>query len=232
MQSHHKLRIKIARSKVVKKMQGKFHLLVKDQGTASADDSDNGGTRFTCGSQFSRKSVFSCVLGRQYASKEKKRKSLGDSGNNLLCGDEPVEAAPEETDQTGEGKEKEKEKDRQRVKMNLPLFSFLKKKKGWNNSHGESNNVVKKFGQVRKKASLRHLIRIHSKLLIVRLKLKMIRSLIKKKEKKQFEQEGADENEDRELCKKRILLGERCRPLNSPGYATYSFFLPRAQRHP
>ena len=230
-------------------MQRKFHFLVKNKATASAD----GGTRFTCGTQFSRKSVgsaFSCVIGNKttprgkHASKLKKKKEpIGDSGNGKAALSQLL--ALEETDHAGDAKQNRK--DRQRVKMNLPLMSFLKKKRGWNNFmrarfssgvHGDGSNVVTKFGQVKRKASLRRLVRVPSKILVLRLKLKMIKCLIIKKAPKQFEQRAEDE--DRELCKKRILLGERCRPLSSPspGYDTSNFFLPRvsyltrAQRHP
>ncbi|KAL5196140.1 hypothetical protein HKD37_20G057818 [Glycine soja] len=238
-------------------MQRKFHFLVnKDKATSSfsADDnSDNGGTRFTCGTQFTRK-TFSCVIGNKAtprgkrASKLKKKKEpLGQSGNGKAALSQLL--ALEETDCAGEAKQNRK--DRQRVKMNLPLLSFPKNMRGWNNLmrarfgsevHGDGNNVVTKFGQVRRKASLRYLVRLPSKILVLRLKLKMIKCLVKKKPPKQFKQgaEDDDENEDREPCKKRILLGERCRPFSSPspGYDTSNFFLPRvsyltrAQRHP
>ncbi|ESW16972.1 hypothetical protein PHAVU_007G199300 [Phaseolus vulgaris] len=240
-------------------MQRKFCSLVKDKGNGSAGGSDNGGARFTCGTQFSRKSVgsaFSCMLANKgppgkHASKLKKKKAFGDSGNGKAwhtngkasCGEEPVEVAfsqllaLEETDRSGEGKQNSK--DRQDVKMKLPLLSFLYKKKGWNNftkarfsidENGDSKNVIR-LGQARRKLNLRHLFRIPSKILLFRLKLKLTKFQIKKKATEQFEQDaGDDENEDRELCKKRILMGGRCRPLSSPGYKEmYSNSWTRAQ---
>ncbi|KAL9318687.1 hypothetical protein ACSQ67_015204 [Phaseolus vulgaris] len=179
------------------------------------------------------------------------KKAFGDSGNGKAwhtngkasCGEEPVEVAfsqllaLEETDRSGEGKQNSK--DRQDVKMKLPLLSFICKKKGWNNftrarfsidENGDSNKVIR-LGQARRKLNLRHLFRIPSKILLFRLKLKLTKFQIKKKATEQFEQEaGDDENEDRELCKKRILMGGRCRPLSSPGYKEmYSNSWTRAQ---
>ncbi|WVY95872.1 hypothetical protein V8G54_028023 [Vigna mungo] len=162
-----------------------------------------------------------------------------------LFGDEPVKVpfsqllALEETDRSGEVRLNSK--DREDVKMKLPLLSFLYKKIGWNNftragfssnENGDKNDVIR-FGQVRRKLSLRHLFRIPSKILLFRLKLKVTKFQVKKKATKQFEQEADDdENEDRELCKKRILMGGRCRPLSSPGYKDmYSCSWTRAQRH-
>ncbi|CAJ1976098.1 unnamed protein product [Sphenostylis stenocarpa] len=228
-------------------MQIKFHSLVKDKANASGDGSDNGVTRFMRGSQLARKTVwsaFSCVLGiksppGKHASKVKKNEPFDDSGNRKAWNtngkasswEEPVEAALsqllslEETDRSGLGREKSN--NRQDVKMKLPLLSFLDKKKGWN------NDGVTRFGQVRRKLSLRYLFRIPSKILVFRLKLKLTRSQFKKKATKQFEQEAdEDENEDRDLCKKRILMGGRCRPLSSPGYKEIYSSGTRAQRYP
>ncbi|XP_017414374.1 uncharacterized protein LOC108325805 [Vigna angularis] len=234
-------------------MQRKFHSLVKDKANASADGSDNRGTGFMCGSRFSRKSVgsaFSCMLANKgppgkHASKVKKKELFGDSGNGKVSfGDEPVKVpfskllALEETDRSGEVRLNSK--DREDVKMKLPLLSFLYKKKGWNNftragfssnEDGDNNDVIR-FRQVRRKLSLRHLFRIPSKILLFRLKLKLTKFQVKKKATKQFEQAEDDEDEDRELCKKRILMGGRCRPLSSPGYKEmYSSSWTRAQRH-
>jgi len=225
-----------------------------DKANPSADGSDNGVTRFICGSRFSRKSVgsaFSCMPANtgppgKDASKVKKKELFGDSGNGKAsCGDEPVKVpfsqllALEGIDRFGEGRLNSK--DGQSVKMKLPLLSFLYKK-GWNNftrtgfssdENGDNNDVVR-FGQVRRKLSLRHLFRIPSKILLFHLKLKLTKFQIKKKATKQFEQEDDDdENEDRELCKKRILMGGRCRPLSSPGYKEmYSSSWTRARSHP
>lgn len=204
-------------------MQRKFHSLVKDKANASADGSDNRGIRFMCGSRFSRKSVANKGPPGKHACKVKKKELFGDEAvkvpfSQLLALE-----------------------DREDVKMKLPLLSFLYKKKGWkiftragfsSNENGDKNDVIR-FGQVRRKLSLRHLFRIPSKILLFRLKLKVTKFQVKKKATKQFEQEADDdENEDRELCKKRILMGGRCRPLSSPGYKEmYNSSWTRAQSH-
>jgi len=228
-------------------MQRKFHSIVKDKANASADDSDDGGARFTCGSQFSRKSVgsaFSCMLANKgshgkHASKVKRKEPFADSGINgkASCGDEPVEVAfsqllaLEESDGSGEGKQNSKE--RQDVKMKLPLLSFLYKKKGWKNFM-RARFSSDENGKSKKKLSLRRSFRIPSKILLFGLKLKLTKFQLKKKATKQFEEDAAaDENEDRELWKKRILMGGRCRPLSSPGYREmYSDSWTRALPHP
>ncbi|KAJ1385598.1 hypothetical protein SESBI_41561 [Sesbania bispinosa] len=245
MHDHPKFGIKIPRLLVITNLQRKSHFHVKDKATATANE---------LGNQFSSTksvgSVFFSVLGNK-TSKVKKNelrciagpgRALSDElGNNLACGDEPTLSqllTLEQTldpDQGGEGKKNRK--DKHRVKMNFPLLSFLDKKKGWNNfirtkmrtvKSSDGDGAVTRLGHVRRKASLWRLVRIPSKILVIRLKLKMLRSLVKKKVTKQFEQ-GDGEDKDRELCKKRILMGGRCKPLNSSGTLSYDsdgLFLP------
>lgn len=128
--------------------------------------------------------------------------------SQLLKLDQPDPAANHEGIK---GKQNSRKGIKQRVKMNnIPLLSFL--------DH-------KKKGQVmRRKVScswrlVRIRIRINpSKILVINrlIKLKMIRSLMMKMKVEQ----GAGED-DSELCKKRILMGGRCKPLCSSGTLTY-----------
>ncbi|KAJ1383467.1 hypothetical protein SESBI_43391 [Sesbania bispinosa] len=249
MHAHPKFGIKIPRLLVITNLQRKSHFHVKDKATATANDTEYGSIRPKHGNQFSTKSVgsvFFSVLGNK-TSKVKKnglrciagpgRALSNELGNNLACGDEPTLSQLLTLEQTldpdrgGEGNKNRK--DKHRVKMNFPLLSFLDKKKGWNNfirtkMRSNGDGAVTTLGHVKRKASLWRLVRIPSKILVIRLKLKMLRSLAKKKVTKQFE-EGDGEDKDRELCKKRILMGGRCKPLNSSGTLSYDsdgLFLP------
>lgn len=244
MNGHPKFRIKVPRLSLATKMHRKFSFHVKYKAIAS--DKDKGSTRTSLAS------VFSSVLRNKryslakYPFKLKKNEKEKHHITALSLSNEfeqkPVVAALSqlflleqalEQDQRGEGKQSII--DKQRLKI---LFGFLDKKEGWNNfitakwraSKNDLHGVVTKLGRVRRKVGLWCLVKIPSKLMIISLKLKMIRSLMKKKVTKQFAQE-ADEDNDRELCKKRILMGQRCRPLCSPSpinldYYTNRFFLP------
>lgn len=252
-------------------MQGKkFDLQIKDNAPASVSDRDKGSTRANRGTGVLVGNKRALGNGK-CPFKGKKSEPQDDSGdgkewratrewgNKLVCGDDGVVVATSLSQLltvegtlepygtvTGEGKQNRK--DKQPVKMSLPLFRFLDKKKGWNNfmkakirfsSYGD--DVVTMFSQVKRKVSSCRLVRIPSKILVIRLKLRMVRSLLKKKVTKQFEQDleqEADENVDvdkkEELCKKRILMGVRCKPLSSSGTLKYDedgIFLPETPCH-
>uniref|UniRef100_A0A2N9ITY1 Uncharacterized protein n=1 Tax=Fagus sylvatica TaxID=28930 RepID=A0A2N9ITY1_FAGSY len=100
---------------------------------------------------------------------------------------------------------------------------------------GEANSsttvgvvTTSSFRLTGKQGSSGHLIRVPSKILTTRQKLKVARSL-RKKENKQLEQDSEqesdekvrDEKGDLELCKKRILMGAKCRPLGFSGILRY-----------
>ena len=88
--------------------------------------------------------------------------------------------------------------------------------------------VTTSFRLIGKQGSSGHLIRVPSKILTTRKKLRVARSL-RKKMNKQFkrgseeENDGKDKEENGELvlCKKRIPMGERCRPLGFSGILQY-----------
>jgi hypothetical protein len=232
MKVHPKLRINnVPRLPVATMIPRKFHFQGKNK------DKDKESIRAK--QRTSHGSVFSSVLGNmrypfaKYPSKVKQNgKEKHDIAARALSNEfepKPVVAALSqlllleqalENDQKGEGKHSRMEK--QRLKF---LLGFLEKKKGWNSfitakwkaSKTDLHGVVDRFGKVRRKFGSWRLVRIPSKLVVVRLKLKMIRSFMKKKGTK------ADEDNDRELCNKRILMGRRCRPLcsPSPGYLSY-----------
>ncbi|CAL0300113.1 unnamed protein product [Lupinus luteus] len=129
-----------------------------------------------------------------------------------------------EPEGTGTSEGKQNKNDKEPVKMSLPLLTFLdKKKKGWSSFKASIS-----FVQVRKMVW----VQIPSKLLAIRLKLKMVRSLMRRKVTKQYKQKGDEYgNEDigEEPCKKRILMGVRCKPLSCSGILRYDedgIFLP------
>ncbi|XP_050273878.1 uncharacterized protein LOC126716884 [Quercus robur] len=88
--------------------------------------------------------------------------------------------------------------------------------------------VTTSFRLIGKQGSSGHLIRVPSKILTTRKKLRVARSL-RKKMNKQFERGSEEENDGKdkeekgelELCKKRILMGEKCRPLGFSGTLQY-----------
>ncbi|XP_045793571.1 uncharacterized protein LOC123888538 [Trifolium pratense] len=235
MKVHPKLRINVPRLPMATMIQRKFQFQGKDKAISS--DTNKGSIRAK--PRISLGSVFSSVLGNKrysfvkYPSTVKKNgKVKHDIAARALSNEfepKPVAAALSqlflleqalENNQRGEGKHSRMEE--QRLKF---LLGFLEKKKGWNSfitakwraSKNDLHGVVARFGQVRRKVGSWRLVRIPSKLVVIRLKLKMIRSSMKKKGKK------VDEDNDRELCKKRILMGRKCRPLcsPSPGYLSY-----------
>jgi hypothetical protein len=239
MKVHPKLRINVPRLPMATMIQRKFHFQGKNKDKDKAISSDTNKGSIRAKQRKSHGSVFSSVLGNKrypfakYPSKVKKNgKEKHDIAPLALSNEfepKPVVAALSqlllleqalENDQKGEGKHSRMEK--QRLKF---LLGFLEKKKGWNSfitakwkaSKTDLHGVVDRFGKVRRKFGSWRLVRIPSKLVVVRLKLKMIRSFMKKKGTK------ADEDNDRELCNKRILMGRRCRPLcsPSPGYLSY-----------
>ncbi|KAE9618943.1 hypothetical protein Lalb_Chr02g0148001 [Lupinus albus] len=233
MHIHAKLRIKM----LVIKMQRKFHLHnIKDNAPTSPSDRD-------------KKSLGN---NRRCLFKGKKNEPRGDSeegkkcqlteefGNNLVYENEEVLAATTlsklltlekslEPDGTASSEGKQNKKYKKPVKMSLPLLSFLdKKNKGWRNF-----KVSIRFSKVRRKVSSWHLVWIPSKLLGIRLKLKMVRSVMKRKvtkqSKKKGDKYGNKERGEEELCKKRILMGVKCKPLSSSGILRYDedgIFLP------
>ncbi|OIW07099.1 hypothetical protein TanjilG_02733 [Lupinus angustifolius] len=191
----------------------KFHLHMKHNAKTSPSDRDKGSTRV-----------------KHVHGNESK-------GNNLVCEDDEVvpantlsklltleEGLESDAMAASEGKQNKKGKQ--------PLLSFVdKKKKGWNNLKAKI-----RFSEVRRKVSSWRSVGILSKVLVIRLKLKMVRSIIKRKVRKQskhdLEQNGdenGEEDKGRELCKKRILMGVRCKPLSSSGTLRYDedgIFLP------
>ncbi|CAL0320954.1 unnamed protein product [Lupinus luteus] len=159
---------------------------------------------------------------------------IEEMGNNLVCEDNAVVPANTlskllaleeslETDGTAASEGKQNKKGKQHRKISLPLLRFLdKKKKGWNNLKAKM-----RLSEVRRKVSSWRSVRILSKVLVIRLKLKMVRSLIKRKVRKQCKQDFEEKGD--ELCKKRILMGVRCKPLSSTGTLRYDedgIFLP------
>ncbi|XLR00007.1 hypothetical protein HN51_054736 [Arachis hypogaea] len=139
-----------------------------------------------------------------------------------------------------EGKNK---MDKKSARMNHRLMSFLnEKKRRWKNfiikantrkkrfnGDGECDCAVKRFRPARRKrkVSLWRLLRIPSRMLVIRaLKLKMVKCLVtKKKVRKQSEQGNGDGEAEGvlevELCKRRILMGAKCKPLSSSGVLRY-----------
>jgi len=239
MKGHPKLRINVPRLPVATMMQRKFTFQV-DKDIAS--DSDEGSIRAK--PKTSLGSVFSSVLGNKRYSLAKippKVKKNGKEKHNMAAFSNEFEPKPvvgalsqllllEQALEQDEGKHSRM--DKQRLKI---LLGFLEKKKGLNNfitakwraSKKDFHGVVTKFGKVRRKVSSWRLVKIPSKLVVIRLKLKMIKSFMKKKVTEKFEHE----DDDRELCKKRILMGQRCKPLRSPspyylGYETDRLLLP------
>ena len=88
--------------------------------------------------------------------------------------------------------------------------------------------VTTSFRLIGKQGSSGHLIRVPSKILTTRKKLRVARSLRKKMDKQfkrglEEENDGKDKEEkgELELCKKRILMGEKCRPLGFSGTLQY-----------
>ena len=218
-------------------MQRKFNFQVKDKNTVS--DRDEGSIRAK--PKTSLGSVFSGVLGNKRYSLPSKVKKNGKEKHNMAAFSNEFEPKPvvgalsqllllEQALEQDEGRHSRM--DKQRLKI---LLGFLEKKKGLNNfitakwraSKKDFHVVVTRFGKVRRKINSWRLVRIPSKLVVIHLKLKMIKSFMKKKVTKQFEHE----DDDRELCKKRILMGQRCKPLRSPspyylGYETDRLLLP------
>ena len=88
--------------------------------------------------------------------------------------------------------------------------------------------VTTSFRLIGKQGSSDHLIRVPSKILTTRKKLRVARSL-RKNMNKQFKRGSEEENDGKdkeekgelELCKKRILMGEKCRPLDFSGTLQY-----------
>ncbi|KAF1878626.1 hypothetical protein Lal_00047297 [Lupinus albus] len=197
-------------------MQRKFHLHnIKDNAPTSPSDRD-------------KKSLGN---NRRCLFKGKKNEPRGDSeegkkcqlteefGNNLVYENEEVLAATTlsklltlekslEPDGTASSEGKQNKKYKKPVKMSLPLLSFLdKKNKGWRNF-----KVSIRFSKVRRK---------------------MVRSVMKRKvtkqSKKKGDKYGNKERGEEELCKKRILMGVKCKPLSSSGILRYDedgIFLP------
>ncbi|CAI8603508.1 unnamed protein product [Vicia faba] len=79
-------------------------------------------------------------------------------------------------EQALENDQRDDEKQSRMVKQRLKILSsFLEKKKEWNSF------ITAKWRASRKKVSLWGLVKIPSKFMIIGLKMKMIRSLVKKK---------------------------------------------------
>ncbi|CAK8539597.1 unnamed protein product [Lathyrus sativus] len=251
MNGHQNLRIKVPKSPVATTMMQKnFHLYFKDKAIASDIENVNlmAKPRTSLGSVFSglfgnkRFSLPKCPIKEKKNGKERRHIAAMALANEFEP--KPVVTALSqllsieralENDQRGEGKQSRMDKHRLKI-----LLGFLEKRKelnsfiaskwrvGKNNLYG----VVARFGQVGRKVSSWHLFKIPSKFVVIGLKLKMIRSLGKKKVRKQFENESGDKDNERELCKKRILMGRRCRPLLSPSprclvYDEDRFLLPK-----
>lgn len=239
MKGHPKLRINVSRVPVSIMMQRKFHFQVKDKDIAS--DSEEGSIRTK--PKTSLGSVFSSVLGNKRYSLPSKVKKNGKEKHNKAAFSNEFQPKPvvgalsqllllEQALEQDEGRHSRM--DKQRLKI---LLGFLEKKKGLNNfitakwraSKKDFHGVVTRFRKVRRKVSSWRFVRIPSKLVVIRLKLKMIKSFMKKKVTVNFEHE----DDDRELCKKRILMGQRCKPLCSLspyylGYETDRLLLPGA----
>lgn len=111
------------------------------------------------------------------------------------------------------------EKQKRMVKQCLKILSSFQEKKKELNSF-----ITAKWRASRKKVSSWRLVKIPSKFTVVGLKMKMIRCLMKKRVRKQFENESVVDDNEKELCKKRILMGRRCKPLFSPSprYLSYN----------
>ncbi|CAI8603506.1 unnamed protein product [Vicia faba] len=251
MVGHPKLRINVPKSPAATTtmMQKNFHFYFKDKAIAS--DIEN--VSLMAKPKTSLGSVFSSLLGNKRLSVPKcpiKGKKNGKERHDVaaMALQNEFEPKPDvtalsqlllleqalENGQRGEGKHSRM--DKQRLKI---LLGFLEKRKElnsfitskWRASKNNLYAVVARFGQVRRNVSSGHLIKIPSKFVVIGFKLKMIRSLGKKKVTQQFKEES-DEDNDRELCKKRILMGQRCRPLFSPSprYLSYDqdrFLLPK-----
>lgn len=230
-------------------MQKNFHFYFKDKAVASDIENVN----LMAKPRSSHGSVFSSLLANKGFSLPKcpiKEKKKGKEKHDIAAMALPNEFEPKpvvtalsqlllleealENDKRGEGKQSRV--DKQRLKI---LLGFLEKKKElnsfitskWRASKNNLYGVVARFGQVRRKVISWHLVKIPPKIVVIGLKLKMIRTLGKKKVTKQFKHEP-DEDNDRELCKKKILMGRRCRPLFSPSprYLRYDedrFLLPK-----
>lgn len=251
MNDHPKLRIKVPNSSVSTAMQKNFHFYFKDKAIAS--DIENVSIMAKPRTS-SLGSVFSSFLGNKRFSLPKcpiKEKKNGKERHDITAMPMPNEFAPKpdvtalsqlllleqalENGQRGEGKQSRMDKQRLNILLGFlekrkELSSFISSK--WRASKNNLYGVVARFGQVRRKVSSWHLVKIPSKFVVIGLKLKMIKSPGKKKVTKQFKHESDDEDNERELCKKRILMGQRCRPLFSPSphYLSYDedrFLLPK-----
>ncbi|KAK7269395.1 hypothetical protein RIF29_22121 [Crotalaria pallida] len=226
--------------------------IVNDNATTSPSGREKGSTKAKNGNKNNSLGNGKCAF------EGKKNEPQGDSGDGKewhftreLGNNEPVVAATAlskrftleeslESDGTAASEGKQNRKDKKLGKTSLPLLSYLnKKKRGWNDFiKGRikfGRDGVTRFSHVRRKMSSCRLDRIRSKIMVIGLKLKMVRSMIKRKVRKQskhdLEQghENGDELKGEELCRKRILMGVRCKPLCSSGILRYDedgLFLP------
>ncbi|KAK4595621.1 hypothetical protein RGQ29_013916 [Quercus rubra] len=162
--------------------------------------------------------VFSGVMGKKKSvdacsSNDRNEEVYGKTTINK----EMLDSGNEEGKQKRNGKVKSSTQSRVANKLPTKKFlsftSFFNKNrknfiKGNINKENDSCSICDGV-LIGKQGSSGHLIRVPSKILTTRKKLRVARSL-RKKMNKQFERE---ENDELVLCKKRIPMGERCRPL-------------------
>ncbi|KAF3454565.1 hypothetical protein FNV43_RR05013 [Rhamnella rubrinervis] len=121
------------------------------------------------------------------------------------------------------------------IKSKTSTCGFISNKENDNAANGAGGiaNSLRVVGE-----SSRHLIRIPSRISTSRSRRRLrIAVFVRKIESKKFEEQNAaaaaarEESGDRELCKKRILMGSKCKPLNLSGtlqYDSNGILLPEA----
>ncbi|MED6148112.1 hypothetical protein PIB30_050124 [Stylosanthes scabra] len=245
-----KLRIKVPKLSLflAKKMHwNKRHFHIKENANAASDRGSNNNMGFSSSNEGKKNNE------DNGDNAETERELSRELENNLVCGDDNDELLSVgvvslsqlialEEHEGGKADGKKNKMDKKLVRMNHRLVSFLdEKKRRWRNfiikaksrknkfsgDDGDCDCAVKRYrrpARRRRKVSLWRLIRIPSRMLIIRaLKLKMVKSLAtKKKVRKQSEQGKGDDGEaegvlEVELCKRRILMGAKCKPLSSSG---------------
>lgn len=112
------------------------------------------------------------------------------------------------------------------IKSKTSSCAFISNKDNGNAANdgggGGVTNSLKVVGE-----SSRHFIRVPSRISTSRSRRKLrIAVFVRKIESKRFEEQnaaeaGREESGGQELCKKRILMGSKCKPLNSSGILQY-----------